>query len=49
MPAQYVTGFTCPFGDGYDYLVRTMLLRVSCDATPAQAKQLEARFRQAAR
>lgn len=40
----YVQGFRCPFGDGYDYLSGTALLRVSCDDTPSQARSLEARF-----
>ena len=43
--AQELSGFRCPFGDGYDYLARTALLRLSCDDTPSQAHQIEATFR----
>ncbi len=33
-----------PFGDGYDYLVGTYLLRISDSQTPTQAQVLEADF-----
>jgi hypothetical protein len=33
-----------PFGDGYDYLVGTYLLRIFDSQTPAQAHALEAKF-----
>ena len=42
--ASYVSGFTCPFGDGYDYISGSALLRMSCLDTPAQAHALEAAF-----
>jgi hypothetical protein len=38
----YVQAFTCPFGDGYDYLDGTALLRLACALTPAQAQANEA-------
>lgn len=44
---QYVEAFKPPFGDGYDYLVGTALLRLSESYTPAQAKSLEAAFKTA--
>lgn len=43
---HYLADFSCPFGDGYDYLAGAALLRIDCQATPAQARALEARFRQ---
>jgi hypothetical protein len=43
----YVQAFTCPFGDGYDYLDGTALLRLACALTPAQAKANEALFNKA--
>jgi hypothetical protein len=42
--ANYVSGFKCPFGDGYDFTAGTALLRLGCDLTPAQAHAVEARF-----
>jgi hypothetical protein len=42
--ANYVSGFKCPFGDGYDFSAGTALLRLGCDLTPAQAHAEEARF-----
>lgn len=41
----YVQAFTCPIGDGYDYLDGTALLRLACAQTPAQAKSNEALFK----
>ncbi|MCW2890748.1 MAG: hypothetical protein QOG28_2076 [Trebonia sp.] len=41
----YVQAFTCPFGDGYDYLDGTALLRLACALTPAQAQANEALFK----
>lgn len=41
---EYVHGFRCPFGDGYDLLTGKELLRLACSLTPAQAKPLEAKF-----
>lgn len=41
----YVQAFTCPIGDGYDYLDGTALLRLACAFTPAQAKANEALFK----
>jgi hypothetical protein len=40
----YVRAFTCPLGDGYDYLDGTVLLRLDCSMTPAEAKASEALF-----
>lgn len=34
---DYVTGFACPFGDGYDYVSGTALLRLDCSITPGTA------------
>lgn len=45
----YVFSFQCPFGDGYDYLAGTVLLRLSCDDTPSQAQALKARLQNAMR
>lgn len=44
---QYLENFTCPIGDGYDYLGGAALLRLSCDVTPSQAKTAEKKFRKA--
>lgn len=41
----YIQAFTCPFGDGYDYLAGTDLLRLDCSLTPTQAKANEALFK----
>lgn len=41
----YVKGFTCPIGDGYDYLDGTDLLRLACALTPAQAQVNEKLFK----
>lgn len=46
---DYVTGFQCPFGDGYDYLSGTALLRVSCSQTPVQAAAADKLFAKAAK
>lgn len=40
----YVKAFTCPIGDGYDYLDGTALLRLGCSYTPAKARVLRAGF-----
>lgn len=44
----YVKLFRCPFGDGYDHVHGTALLRLACSLTPAQAKADEAAFDKAA-
>ena len=44
---QYVSSFPAPFGDGYDYVTGTALLRLSASYTPAQARALETAFRKA--
>lgn len=44
---QELKGFTAPFGDGYDYLAGTAVLRLSQYLTPAQARQYESALRQA--
>jgi hypothetical protein len=41
----YVQAFTCPLGDGYDYLDGTALLRLACGLTPAQGQANEALFK----
>lgn len=41
---QYVSGFRCPFGDGYDYVSGTALIRIGCDMSPVRAHKLLARF-----
>jgi hypothetical protein len=43
----YLGNFTCPLGDGYDYLDGSSLLRLGCSVTPKQAKDAEAVFRKA--
>jgi hypothetical protein len=40
-------GFQPPFGDGYDYLTGTALLRVFAGYTPGQASALHTAFTQA--
>jgi hypothetical protein len=42
---KYLQAFTCPFGDGYDYLDGAALLRLDCALTPAQAQANEALFK----
>lgn len=44
----YLQAFKPPFGDGYDYLAGTALLRLSADYTPGQAQTIRAAFDQAA-
>jgi hypothetical protein len=34
-----VQAFTCPFGDGYDLLDGTALLRLACALTPPRPRQ----------
>jgi hypothetical protein len=41
---QYLRGFQPPFGDGYDYLDGTAILRLSQYLTPAQAHAYRAAF-----
>ena len=41
---EYLRGFQPPFGDGYDYLSGTALLRLSQYLTPAQARAYRAAF-----
>jgi hypothetical protein len=45
---QYLRGFQAPFGDGYDYLSGTAILRLSQYLTPAQAHAYKAAFTAAA-
>jgi hypothetical protein len=45
---QYLRGFQAPFGDGYDYLSGTAILRLSQYLTPAQARAYKAAFTAAA-
>jgi hypothetical protein len=45
---QYLSAFRPPFGDGYDHIHGTGLLRLSADLRPSQAHALEAQFDQAA-
>ena len=40
----YLRGFKPPFGDGYDYLAGTAILRLSQYLTPAQARTYRAAF-----
>lgn len=42
---QYLRGFKPPFGDGYDLLVGTAILRLSQYLTPARARAYKAAFR----
>lgn len=46
---QYLQAFKPPFGDGYDYLVGTALLRLATGYTPTQAATLKAAFTGAVR
>jgi hypothetical protein len=46
---EHLRGFQPPFGDGYDYLSGTAVLRLSQYLTPAQARAYEAAFSTAAR
>jgi hypothetical protein len=41
---EYLRGFQPPFGDGYDYLADTAILRLSNYLTPAQAQAYKATF-----
>src|SRR5215472_7402845 len=41
---EYLRGFQPPFGDGYDYLSGTAILRLSQYLTPAQARAYKAAF-----
>jgi hypothetical protein len=41
---EYLRGFQAPFGDGYDYLSGTGILRLSQYLTPAQARAYRAAF-----
>lgn len=41
----YLKAFTCPLGDGYDYLDGAALLRLDCALTPSQAQANEALFK----
>ena len=41
---EYLRGFQAPFGDGYDYLAGTAVLRLSQYLTPAQAHAYKAAF-----
>lgn len=41
---QYLQAFKPPFGDGYDYLTGTALLRLAAGYTPTQATTLKAAF-----
>lgn len=43
----YGKNFRCPFGDGYDYLKGTALLRLGCALTPEEAKADEELFTRA--
>lgn len=45
LPYQYLRGFKPPFGDGYDVLVGTAILRLSQYLTPARARAYKAAFR----
>src|SRR5262249_24741687 len=46
---EYLRGFQPPFGDGYDYLSGTAILRLSQYLTPAQARAYWAAFSTTAR
>jgi hypothetical protein len=43
----YLSSFTPPLGDGYDYRDGTALLRLDSSYTPAQARTLARHFRKA--
>jgi hypothetical protein len=45
---EYLRGFQPPFGDGYDFLDGTAILRLSQYLTPAQARAYKAAFTTAA-
>jgi len=45
---EYLRGFGPPFGDGYDYLAGTAILRLSQYLTPVQARAYRAAFTAAA-
>jgi hypothetical protein len=45
--ATYLAGFKPPFGDGYNYLKGTAVLRLSQYLTPAQARAYKAAFTKA--
>jgi hypothetical protein len=45
---EYLRGFQAPFGDSYDYLSGTAILRLSQYLTPAQAHAYRAAFVSAA-
>ena len=40
----YLRAFRAPFGDGYDYLVGTAILRLSAEHTPAEAAAMKQAF-----
>jgi hypothetical protein len=44
----YLRGFSAPFGDGWDYVAGTAVLRLSQYLTPGQAHAYLAAFRNAA-
>jgi hypothetical protein len=46
---EYLRGFQPPFGDGYDYLSGTAILRLSQYLTPTQARAYDAAFATAER
>jgi hypothetical protein len=46
---QYLRGFQPPFGDGYDFLTGTAILRLSQYLTPAQARAYKMAFSTAVR
>lgn len=41
---DYLKAFRAPFGDGYDYLAGTAILRLSAEHTPAEAAVMERAF-----
>ena len=41
---EYLKGFQPPFGDGYDFLSGTAILRLSQYLTPAQARAYRTAF-----
>jgi hypothetical protein len=42
---DYLKAFRAPFGDGYDYLAGTAILRLSAEHTPAEAAVMERAFK----
>ena len=42
---DYLRAFRAPFGDGYDYLAGTAILRLSAEHTPAEAAVMERTFK----